>query len=56
MSTILLVFALVLAILAAVGIPNPNPPSRWNLFAASFACFVASILFAGVLPLGHLGH
>jgi hypothetical protein len=52
MSTILLVFALVLAILAAVGVPNP--PNRWNLLAAAFAFYVASILFAGVLPL-HLG-
>ena len=49
MSTILLVFALVLAILAALGVPNP--PNRWNLFAAAFACFVASILFSGVLPI-----
>jgi len=52
MSTILLVFALVLAILSAIGVPTP--PNRWNLLAAAFACFVASILFAGVLPI-HAG-
>ena len=52
MSTILLVFALVLAILAALGVPNP--PNRWNLLAAAFAFFVASILFSGILPL-HMG-
>lgn len=52
MSIILLVFALVLFILAAFGIPNP--PQRWNLVAAGLAFWVASILFSGVLPL-HLG-
>jgi uncharacterized membrane protein len=53
MSTILLVFALVLAILAALGVPNP--PQRWSLGWAAFAFFVASILFNGILPL-HIGH
>lgn len=49
LGTILLVFALVLFILAAIGIPNP--PQRWNLVAAGLACWVASILFGSV----HIG-
>lgn len=39
---ILLVFALVLFILAAVIVP-----SRWNLMAAGLACWVAAELFTG---------
>jgi hypothetical protein len=38
-STILLVFALVLAILGAWPLP-----SRINLLSAAFACYVASLL------------
>lgn len=38
--TILLVFALVLFILAAIGIP-----SRVNLVAAGLACWVSTLLF-----------
>jgi len=52
MSTILLVFALVLAILAAVGVPYP--PNRWNLLAAAFAFYIAALLFGNSFPL-HLG-
>lgn len=37
---IVLVFALVLSILASLGVPSP----RVNLLAAAFACFIASLL------------
>lgn len=40
-DTILLVFALVLFVLAALNIPSP----RINLIAAGLACWVASLLF-----------
>jgi len=40
-DTVLLVFALVLFILAAVGVPSP----RLNLLAAGLACWVATLLF-----------
>jgi hypothetical protein len=45
LGTILLVFAFVLACIAAYGVPA----GRWNLFAAAFAFFVASLL------VGHFG-
>ena len=41
LHTVLLVFALVLFILAAVGVPSP----RVNLIAAGLACFIATLLF-----------
>jgi hypothetical protein len=49
LSTILLVFAFVLFVLAAIGIPNP--PQRWNLVAAGLAFWVLSVLLSGI----HLG-
>ena len=49
LSTILLVAALVLFILAAIGIPSPT---RFNLVAGGLACWVLSILLGGM----HLGH
>ena len=45
---ILLVFALVLFILAAIPVG-----SRFNLVAAGLACWVASELFAGAGPMLH---
>ena len=45
LGTILLVFAFVLACLATYGVPA----GRWNLLAAAFAFYMASILF------GHIG-
>jgi hypothetical protein len=45
-STILLVFAFVLAVLAAFN--TPVPP-RFNLLAAAIAFWIASVLFGGVL-------
>lgn len=41
LHTILLVFAFVLFITAALGVPSP----RINLMAAGLACWVASLLF-----------
>lgn len=38
---ILLVFAFVLFVLAALGVPT----SRYNLIAAGLACWIASVLF-----------
>ena len=49
LGTILPVFAFVLFVLAAIGVPNP--PNRWNLVAAGLACWVLSILLAGI----HIG-
>ena len=40
---ILLVFALVFFVLAAINVPSP----KVNLIAAGLACWVASILFVG---------
>jgi hypothetical protein len=48
LGTILLVFALVFEVLAAIGIPSPP---RFNLMAAGLACYFISILLAGV----HIG-
>lgn len=44
LSMILMVFALVLFILAGLGVPNP---SRFNLVAFGLACWVAAVLFGG---------
>lgn len=41
LSTILLIFAFVLEVLAALGIPRPP---RFNLMAAGLACWILSIL------------
>lgn len=41
LTTILLVFALVLFVLSAAGIPSPP---RFNLMAAGLACWVLSVL------------
>lgn len=41
LTTILLVFAFVLFVLAAIGIPTPP---RFNLIAAGLACWVLSAL------------
>ncbi len=49
MGTILMVFAFVLACLAAYGVPA----GRWNLGWAALAFYFASILFGS---LGHLVH
>ncbi len=38
---VLLVFAFVLFVLAAFGVPS----GRWNLIAAGLACWVGSLLF-----------
>ncbi len=48
LTTILMVFALVLFILAGLGIPNP---ARVNFIGWGLACWVAAILFGGtVIP------
>lgn len=41
LDTVLLVFALVLFVLAAVGVKSP----QLNLVAAGLACWVATLLF-----------
>ncbi|HEX3747566.1 MAG TPA: hypothetical protein VHW09_26710 [Bryobacteraceae bacterium] len=41
LDTILLVFAFVLFVLAAVGIPS----GRYNLIGAGLACYIATMLF-----------
>lgn len=46
LTTILLVFSFVCAVLATVGIPSPP---RFNLLAAAIAFFVASVLFGPLL-------
>ena len=51
-STILLVFAFVLFVLAGVGYPRESPP-KYNLIGMGLALFVASILF-GKLNLPNL--
>jgi hypothetical protein len=40
---VLLVFAFVLFVLAALGVPRPDPPTRYNLVAAGLACWVGSL-------------
>jgi len=50
LGTILLVFAFVLAVIAAVNIP---PPPRLSWGWAAFACYMASILFGDVSRLLH---
>lgn len=45
-GTILMVFAFVLFVLAAIGVPTPP---RYNLIAAGLACWMAALLF-GRLP------
>ena len=45
-STVLLVFAFVLFVLAALGIPRPpDPASKYNLIGAGLAFLVAATLF-----------
>lgn len=44
LTLILLVFAFVCFVLAAIGIPNP---SRFNLIAAGLAFWVLSVILAG---------
>jgi len=46
LSTILLVAAFILFILAAIGVPNPP---RFNLMAGGLACWVAAQLFGPFL-------
>jgi hypothetical protein len=46
-SLILLIAAVVLFILAAVGVPSPP---KFNLIAAGLACFALSSLIVGRLP------
>jgi hypothetical protein len=46
-SLIALIAALVLFVLAAIGVPSP---SRFNLMAAGLACLVLSQLLAGRAP------
>ena len=41
---VLLVFAFVLFVLAAIGVPNP--PNRFNLVAAGLACWVGSLFLS----------
>jgi hypothetical protein len=50
LGTILLVFAFVFAVCAAVEIPNPP---RLNFIGAALACFFASLLFGDVTRLIH---
>lgn len=45
-GTILLVFAFVLFIIAAIGVTPP----RYNLIAAGLACWVAALLFGRISP------
>jgi hypothetical protein len=53
-STILLVFAFVLAVIAVfVGPYAPAPNFRWHLGWASLACYYLSVLLGG---LGYGGH
>ena len=47
-STVLLVAAFILFILAALGVPSPP---RFNLMAGGLACWVLSILLGGYLKL-----
>ncbi len=49
-ETILLVFAFVLAVLAAGSVPTWP---RLNLGWAAFACFIAAILFGHLAPMVH---
>lgn len=49
LTTILLVFALVLEILATAGVPSPP---RFNLMAGGLAFFLAALLFGNL----HLMH
>ncbi len=44
LSTALLIAALILAILATIGIPA----GRYSLIAAALACYFASLLLGGV--------
>jgi hypothetical protein len=46
LSTILLIFAFVLFVLSALGIPSPP---RFNLMAAGLACWVLSVLVGGAV-------
>jgi len=46
-SLIFLIAAVVLFILAAVGVPSPP---KFNLIAAGLACFALSSLIVGRLP------
>lgn len=46
LSTILLVAAFVLFVLATIGVPSP---SRFNLMAAGLACWVGAALFGPLL-------
>jgi hypothetical protein len=46
-SLIFLIAAVILFILAAVGVPTPP---RFNLIAAGLACFALSSLLVGRLP------
>jgi hypothetical protein len=46
LTTILMVFALVLFILAGLGVPTPP---RFNLIGWGLACWVAAILFGGAV-------
>lgn len=43
LATIFLILSLIIAVLAAA-----NFPSRINLLAAAFACFIASMLAGGI--------
>lgn len=47
---ILLVFAFVLAVVAAAGAP---PAGRWQWGWLAFACYVAAIIFGNVTALFH---
>ena len=46
-SLIFLIAAVILFILAAIGVPTPP---RFNLIAAGLACFALSSLIVGRLP------
>ena len=50
LGTILLVFAFVLAVVAAANVP---PAGRWQWGWLSFACYVASLLFGDVTKMLH---
>lgn len=52
-SLILMVFGFVLFVLAGLGIPGPNPPSRFNLVSFGLACWVLAEILTRAPALMH---
>lgn len=52
-SLILLVFGFVLFVLAGLGIPASNPPSRFNLVSFGLACWILAEIFRSAPTLMH---